>query len=111
MNKTNIILVGIILILAILLVFTKAPVNYEDYTRQRKIDSLSAETRKKDSLNNMISKRIFQYSDSINLLRRQLDSNDFKTRIIYEEFKNKASRVDKYTPDDLDSFFSNRYGY
>jgi len=78
---------------------------------QKKLDSLNTETKKLiakqktyDSLKSIEQKKLIEVEEKINSIKE-------KTTIIKEYYYEKGQIVNKFNTRQLDSFFSNRYGY
>lgn len=75
------------------------------------IDSLTNEIHKIDSLHKEKDSVITIYKDSIVYLDRVIENDKIKIVKIKEKYDKVRPTVVKYTNTQLDSFFSNRYGY
>ena len=78
---------------------------------QKKLDSLNIESKKLiakqktyDSLKSIEQKKLIEVEEKINNIKE-------KTTIIKEYYYEKGQIVNKFNTRQLDSFFSNRYGY
>jgi hypothetical protein len=78
---------------------------------QNKLDSLETVTKQ-------LEIQQYQYDSSIKAQQQIIDQIDFqidhvkeKTTIIKEYYHEQSKAADNYTPTQLDSFFTKRYGY
>ena len=82
-----------------------------DTTLVKRIDSLEKansvlqqQVSKYDSINSALETKVYQVDNKINDVKE-------KTIIIKEYYKEKTKEVNKFTPNQLDSFFKQRYNY
>ena len=77
----------------------------------KSIDSLKQEIQKIDSLHKLKDSNIVMYKDSIVYLDKIIEKDKIKIIKIQEKYAKIHPIVVKYDNTQLDSFFSNRYGY
>lgn len=108
MSKSTVTLSIIILLLIGYIIYTNhQPSSDNDFKQQidslnNKIDSLEEDQLRLDSL-------IVVYQDSVSILDTKIDSTKQKITEIRAYYGNKIKNISKYTPTQLDSFFTNRY--
>ena len=108
MSKLTVTLSIIILLLVGYIIYTNnKPVSDDSFKQQidslnNKIDSLEEDQLRLDSL-------IAVYQDSVSILDTKIDSTKQKITEIRAYYGNKIKNISKYTPTQLDSFFTNRY--
>jgi peptidoglycan hydrolase CwlO-like protein len=76
---------------------------------QHKIDSLTAEVHRLDSLHVKEDSTITVYKDSIVFVDKMIEVEKTKYIQLKHKIDEVRTRVVHYTPGQLDSFFSNRY--
>jgi hypothetical protein len=76
---------------------------------QHKIDSLTAEVHRLDSLHVKEDSTITVYKDSIVFVDKMIEIEKTKYIQLKHKIDEVRTRVVHYTPGQLDSFFSNRY--
>jgi hypothetical protein len=79
--------------------------------QRRTIDSLNREILRVDSLHVKNDSVVTVYKDSIVYVDRVIDSQKTKYVQIKHKYDEIRNHVYRYTPTQLDSFFSNRYGH
>jgi hypothetical protein len=77
---------------------------------QHSIDSLSNEITKLDSAHIKQDSTITLYKDSVVYLDKIIIEEKIKYTEIKHKFNEKRTHITNYTPTQLDSFFSKRYG-
>jgi len=75
------------------------------------IDSLTAEIIRLDSIHLKKDSVITVYKDSIVYVDRAIETEKTKYIYIKHKYDEIRTHVAHYTPTQLDSFFTNRYGY
>jgi len=109
-TKTNLILAAVILLLLGYIAFTSrshTPIN--DLKYKTEIDSLNQAISKYQQHQIVLDKKILSYELDIKKLDREIDSTK---QVIIEQRKyygEKIKNAGRYTPNELDSFFSERY--
>jgi vacuolar-type H+-ATPase subunit I/STV1 len=100
---------GFIFVYFFILVTTPKPQITQDF--QRKLDSLNMVTEQ-------LKKQQLSYDSSIKADEKKIKDIDYqidnikeKTTIIKEYYHEQGKAVNNFTPNQLDSFFANRYGY
>lgn len=100
---------GLTVLYFFILVITPKPQITEDF--KRKLDSLNLVTEQ-------LKKQQLSYDSSIKANEKKIDNIDHqidnvkeKTTIIKEYYHEQGKAVNNFTPSQLDSFFSNRYGH
>ena len=110
MNKTNIILIGIIAVLAAyILFFVQAPLKVDVKGYEVKIDSLQ---HKVDSIyveNGKLDNQIAEYETEVVFQDNKIQSLKDKLVLIKQETHEKVKSVDSFTDDELERFFTERY--
>ena len=76
---------------------------------QHKIDSLTAEVHRLDSLHIKEDSTITVYKDSVVFVDKMIEVEKTKYIQLKHKIDEVRTRVVHYTPGQLDSFFSNRY--
>lgn len=110
MRKTDIILIGIIAVLAIYILFfgpSRSKVDVKGY--ENKIESLQD---KVDSIyveNGKLGKQIAEYQKEVEVQDNKIQSLKDKIVLIKKETNEKVKSVDTYTDDELERFFTERY--
>jgi hypothetical protein len=85
--------------------------NTSKYTQfEHAIDSLSGEITKLDSAHIKQDSTITLYKDSVVYLDNIIVEEKIKYTEIKHKFNEKRTHITNYTPTQLDSFFSKRYG-
>ena len=77
---------------------------------QHKIDSLTTEIHKLDSLHVKEDSTITVYKDSVVFVDKMIETEKTKYVNLKHKIDEIRTRVVHYTPTQLDSFFSSRYG-
>ena len=77
---------------------------------QHSIDSISNEITKLDSVHIKQDSTIALYKDSVVYLDNIIVEEKIKYTEIKHKFNEKRTHITHYTPNQLDSFFSKRYG-
>lgn len=110
----NKILKGIIVILLLSLLYygyTLIQNNTFKYTNlENSVDSLNSEITKLDSIHVKQDSIIVLYKDSIVYLDNVIEKEKIKYIQIKHKFNETRTHITYYTPNQLDSFFSKRYG-
>jgi hypothetical protein len=78
-------------------------------SEQHKIDSLTAEVHRLDSLHIKEDSTITVYKDSVVFVDKMIEVEKTKYIQLKHKIDEVRTRVVHYTPGQLDSFFSNRY--
>lgn len=78
---------------------------------QHKIDSLTTEVAKLDSQHIKKDSVITVYKDSVVYVDRVIETEKTKYVKIKHKYDEIRNHVVRYTPNQLDSFFANRYGH
>jgi len=78
---------------------------------QHAIDSLTVEIAKLDSQHIKKDSIITVYKDSIIYVDKAIETEKIKFVHIKHKYDEIHTRIAHYTPTQLDSFFTNRYGY
>lgn len=79
-------------------------------TFEQSIDSLSEEIHKLDSVHIKQDSVIILYKDSVVFLDKIIEKEKIKYTEIKHKFNETRTHITHYTPNQLDSFFSKRYG-
>lgn len=109
-TKTNLILAAVILILTVYIAVTSrshTPTN--DLKYKTEIDSLNRAISKYQQHQLVLDRKISDYELDINKLDREIDS---AKQVIIDQRKyygDKIKNAGRYTPTELDGFFSERY--
>jgi len=98
----------VILYLSIQLLTTKREIS-SDFKAQ--LDSLQKVTVALQKQQKSYDSVIYSEEEKIKELDYQIDNVKEKTTIIKEYYHEQSKAADSYTPTQLDSFFSKRYGY
>jgi predicted nucleic acid-binding Zn-ribbon protein len=103
--------ISIILLYLIYLGYSLFQENTSKYNHlENSIDSLSGEITKLDSIHVKQDSIIVLYKDSIVYLDNVIEKEKTKYIQIKHKFDEKRTHIVHYTPNQLDSFFSKRYG-
>jgi len=78
---------------------------------QRKLDSLNLVTQQLKKQQLSYDSAIIADEKKIDAIDHQIDNVKEKTTIIKEYYHEQSQAVNNFTPTELDSFFSKRYGY
>lgn len=78
---------------------------------QHKIDSLTTEIQKLDSLHVIEDSTITVYKDSVVFVDKMIETEKIKYTQIKQKYDEARTHVNHYTPTQLDSFFKKRYGH
>lgn len=107
----NIILSFIIIGLVVYVVYFSNSGEYIDkYAKQKsEIDSLTAEFNKLQAQQAIQDSVIRVNKDSVLLLHKQVDNKAEELKDLQNYYGKKIRDIGKYTPTQLDSFFSSRY--
>ena len=110
MNKTNIILIGIIAVLAAyILFFVQAPLKVDVKGYEVKIDSLQHTVDSIYVENGKLDNQIAGYESEILFQDDKIQSLKDKIVLIKQETHEKVKSVDSFTDDELERFFTERY--
>lgn len=107
----NVILSFIIIGLVVYVVYFSDSGEYTDkYAKQKsEIDSLTAEFNKLQAQQAIQDSVIRANKDSVLLLHKQVDNKAEEIKDLQNYYGKKIRDIGKYTPTQLDSFFSSRY--
>lgn len=109
-TKTNLILAAVILLLLGYIVITRKPSGaVSDLKYKTEIDSLNQAISKYQQHQVVLDRKISDYELDIKKLDREIDS---AKQVIIDQRKyygDKIKNAGRYTPTELDSFFSERY--
>ena len=107
----NVILSFIIIGLVVYVVYFSNSGEYVDkYAKQKsEIDSLTAEFNKLQAQQAIQDSVIKVNKDSVLLLHKQVDNKAEELKDLQNYYGKKIRDIGKYTPTQLDSFFSSRY--
>jgi len=100
---------GIIVVYLLIQIFTPKPKMPSEIK-----DKLESLTKVTDSLQKKIKQHdldILSQEKSIDSVDNEIAKTKEKTTIIKKYYYEKSNVVNSYTPNQLDSFFANRYGY
>lgn len=100
---------GIIVVYLAILISTSKPKLPTEI--QNKLDSLELVTKKLEIQQHQYDSSVKVQQAIIDQLDFQIDNVKEKTTIIKEYYHEQSKAADNYTPTQLDSFFSKRYGY
>jgi len=78
---------------------------------QHRIDSLTTQIQKLDSLHVIEDSTITVYKDSVVFVDKLIETEKTKYIQIKQKYDEARNRVIRYTPTELDSFFKHRYGH
>ena len=110
MNKTNIILIGIIAVLAAyILFFVQAPLKVDVKVYEVKIDSLQHTVDSIYVENGKLDNQIAEYETEVVFQDNKIQSLKDKLVLIKQETHEKVKSVDSFTDDELERFFTERY--
>ena len=110
MNKTNIILIGIIAVLAAyILFFVQAPLKVDVKGYEVKIDSLQHTVDSIYVENGKLDNQIAEFETEVDLQDNKIQSLKDKLVLIKQETHEKVKSVDSFTDDELERFFTERY--
>lgn len=110
MNKTNIILIGIIAVLAAyILFFVQAPLKVDVKGYEVKIDSLQHTVDSIYVENGKLDNQIAEYETEVVFQDNKIQSLKDKLVSIKQETHEKVKSVDSFTDDELERFFTERY--
>ena len=111
LNKYIVILsVVVVALIVYIIAFTGNPIIKDEYvTEKRQIDSLSTQIAKLQSEHIKLDSTIAVYKDSLSIKDHEIDSTNRKLKEERKYYGNKIKDINKYTPTELDSFFSDRY--
>jgi hypothetical protein len=110
MDKKNIILIGIIAVLAAyILFFVQAPLKVDVKGYEVKIDSLQHTVDSIYVENGKLDNQIAGYESEVLLQDNKIQSLKDKLVSIKQETHEKVKSVDSYTDDELERFFTERY--
>lgn len=110
MNKTNIILIGIIAVLAAyILFFVQAPLKVDVKGYEVKIDSLQHTVDSIYVENGKLDNQIAEYETEVVFQDNKIQSLKDKLVLIKQETHEKVKSVDSFTDDELERFFTERY--
>lgn len=110
MNKTNIILIGIIAVLAVyILFFVQAPLKVDVKGYEVKIDSLQHTVDSIYVENGKLDNQIAEYETEVVFQDNKIQSLKDKLVLIKQETHEKVKSVDSFTDDELERFFTERY--
>jgi peptidoglycan hydrolase CwlO-like protein len=110
MDKKNIILIGIIAVLAAyILFFVQAPLKVDVKGYEVKIDSLQHTVDSIYVENGKLDEQITVYESEILLQDDKIQSLKDKIVLIKQETHEKVKSVDSFTDDELERFFTERY--
>mgnify|MGYP000448015393 FL=1 len=110
MNKTNIILIGIIAVLAAyILFFVQAPLKVDVKGYEVKIDSLQHTVDSIYVENGKLDNQIAEFETEVDLQDNKIQSLKDKLVLIKQETHEKVKSVDSFTHDELERFFTERY--
>jgi len=110
MNKTNIILIGIIAVLAAyILFFVQAPLKVDVKGYEVKIDSLQHTVDSIYVENGKLDNQIAKFETEVDLQDNKIQSLKDKLVLIKQETHEKVKSVDSFTDDELERFFTERY--
>jgi peptidoglycan hydrolase CwlO-like protein len=110
MKKTNIILIGIIAVLAAyILFFVQAPLKVDGKGYEVKIDSLQHTVDSIYVENGKLDNQIAEYETEVDIQDNKIQSLKDKLVLIKQETHEKVKSVDSFTDDELERFFTERY--
>ena len=110
MNKTNIILIVIIAVLAAyILFFVQAPLKVDVKGYEVKIDSLQHTVDSIYVENGKLDNQIAEYETEVVFQDNKIQSLKDKLVSIKQETHEKVKSVDSFTDDELERFFTERY--
>jgi len=110
MNKTNIILIGVIAVLAAyILFFVQAPLKVDVKGYEVKIDSLQHTVDSIYVENGKLDNQIAEFETEVDLQDNKIQSLKDKLVLIKQETHEKVKSVDSFTDDELERFFTERY--
>jgi peptidoglycan hydrolase CwlO-like protein len=110
MNKTNIILIGIIAVLAAyILFFVQAPLKVDVKGYEVKIDSLQHTVDSIYVENGKLDNQITEFENQVDIQDDKIQSLKDKLVLIKQETHEKVKSVDSFTDDELERFFTERY--
>jgi hypothetical protein len=110
MNKTNIILIGIIAVLAAyILFFVQAPLKVDVKGYEVKIDSLQHTVDSIYVENGKLDNQITEFENQVDIQDNKIQSLKDKLVLIKQETHEKVKSVDSFTDDELERFFTERY--
>lgn len=105
LNKTQILLVVLIMIVVGYVVFPKAPVIRID-TLQELVDSMNNRDEKRKKEINILRNKYTQDSFSISIIKKRLDSINIKKEVIKKEYDKKRNHIDTASFDEQSVIFS-----
>lgn len=104
------ILIGVIVVLSAIILFTHHNTSTERVLRQHTIDSLNSEIYKKDISIKHYDSTIKKLNSDVQSIQNKIKDNDAKIKVIHEKTEVKIKSVDSWDVDSLKRFFSERYG-
>ncbi len=101
----------VLIVLVTYLLMKPQPTNTNgfNFSEQRRIDSLNVRIGKLESRQKISDSLVVKYKQDIAILDHKMDSTKIKVIQIRKYYENKIKDVSRYTPTELDSFFTNRY--
>ena len=110
-NYKTIFIVAVGLFILYWLIFFLTPKIQMSAQSKDKIDSLNTLIKKIENDQKKLDSNISQFNNQINKLDNNITNLKLQKNIIKEIYHEEINHASYYTVDELDSFFTNRYGF
>ena len=101
----------VLIVLVTYLLMKPQPTNVNGFNsnEQRIIDSLNVRIGELEGRQKISDSLVAKYKQDIAILDHKMDSTKIRVIQIRKYYENRIKDVSRYTPTELDSFFTNRY--